>query len=390
MGNRILFVDDERAILNTVLRTLRGSGLEIFVAEDGPAALAILAVQEIDIIISDMRMPKMSGHQLLRRVRELCPSTTRVLLSGHAEEAEIAKALLDGSCKMYVLKPWDVQALLTTIRQLQAVRVILRDKKLLELINKIGEMCSLPRIFIKLKEMIDKDAAIEQIAAVLEQDPVMAARILHMVNSAFYGVRTGSVSQAITYLGLEAVKNIVLSASMCELLTDQSAGMLNKDLLVRHASLTNRLVGELHRRLTGKHIAPTASSVGLLHDIGRMALVHQMPEKYVEIAAALKQCPDVSFDELEQKVVGVSHQEVGAYLLDWWDLPQHIMECAMFHHDPFHESVGNRELVSIVHIASYFAQRTLAPAIAGTLEPRTLELLNISREDCESLLGKER
>jgi HD-like signal output (HDOD) protein/CheY-like chemotaxis protein len=389
MGGSILFVDDEKAILKTFQRSLRGCGLEIFIAQDGQEALEILACQNIDIIISDMRMPKMNGQQLLRKVKELYPTTIRLILSGYAEEKEITKAILDGSSKLYLLKPWDTQFLVKTIRQLLDVREVLRNRNLFVIINKMAGLCTLPRIYNKLTELISQEADAQQIAEVIEEDPAIVARILHIANSSFYGIRTGSITQAILYLGLPAVKSIVLSTSLCDSLEDPGLKIFNKELLWRHASITNTIVGKLYRKLIGKPIPTTASTVGLLHNIGRIVLLDQFSDLYPQIEVALQERRDVFLDELECEFIGVSHQEVGGYLLEWWGLPHQIVESAMFHHDPLHESIHDGKLVSIVHIANYYASREVCPGTQEFLEQRTFNLLQTTQKECERLIREE-
>jgi HD-like signal output (HDOD) protein/CheY-like chemotaxis protein len=386
MGGRILFVDDEKAILKTFQRSLRGSGLEIFIAQDGQTALDILACHKIDIIISDIRMPKMNGQQLLRNVKELYSTTIRLILSGHAEEKEITKAMLDGSIKLYLLKPWDSKFLVKTIRQLLDVREVLRNRNLLTIINKMDGLRTLPRIYNKLADMIDQEAGEQEIAEVIEEDPAIVARILHIANSAFYGVRTGSISQAIVYLGLPAVKSIVLSTRLCNSLEDPAMRIFNKELLWRHASITNQVVGKLYRKLIGRPIPAAASTVGLLHNIGHIVLLDRFSDMYMQIETAFKERTDIFLDELECEFLGVSHQEVGGYLLEWWGLPHQIVESAMFHHDPLNDSVNDQRLVSIVHIASYYALLEVWPDIRKFLDQRTFDLLQITQEECERLI----
>lgn len=386
MSDTILFVDDEKAILNTFQRSLRGSGWEVLTAESGQSALDILARRNIDIIISDMRMPNMNGHQLLRKVKELYPATIRLILSGQAEEKEITAAMLDGSSKMYLLKPWDNELLTKVIRQLLDAREMLRNRNLLLLINKMDGLCSPPQIYMKITEMIGADADMHQISAVVEQDPVLAAKVLQMVNSAFFGIKTGSINQAVMYLGLATLKGIVLATNLCGMMPGHGSGAFDRDFVWNHATSTNRLACGLYRQLTGRTIPPIASAAGLLHDIGWVALLHQMPDLYRKVVAAQAEQPESSLDDLERSILGVSHQEVGGYLLDWWGLPQPIIESAMFHHNPFHDSVTDRELVAIVHIASHYSLKLLKPQIRDKADERAFAVFNVSREFCERLI----
>lgn len=388
MGKSILLVDDEKAILKTFQRSLRGCGLELFVAQDGIAALEILACQNIDIIITDMKMPNMSGRELLRKVKELYPATLRLILSGYAEEEEITKSMLDGSSTLYLLKPWDSQ-LLKTIQQLLDVREVLRNRNLFLIINKTAGLCTFPHIYNKLTEMINQETDIHKIAKEIEEDPAIAARILHIANSAFYDIRTGSILQAIHYLGLPAVKNIVLSTSLCDSLEDPGMKIFNKEILWRHANITNKIVGKLYKKLIGKSIPLTASTVGLLINIGRIVLLDQFSGLYSQIERDLENNRDKFLDEIESKIVGVSHQEVGGHLLDWWGLPYQIVESAMFHHDPFHENVNDKELVSIVHIANFYASREVCPDTQEFLDLRTFHLLQTTQEECERIIREK-
>lgn len=385
MEKKILFVDDEKPILNTLFRSFRNTDFTVFTAESGSEALKILAREQIDVIISDMRMPHMSGHQLLRKVRDLYPATIRLILSGYAEEKEITTALMDGSAKMYLLKPWDNKQLHDSIMQLLRTQERLREKNLLDIINQMDAVRTLPHIVSKLMELINDDADVQEITVVLEQDPFLAAKVLRMANSAFYGIRTGSVSQAVVYLGLSTMKNIVLIIGLCEMVPERGFGCFNRDEVWKRANLMNVLVTRLYKKLLGKDIPGNASAVGLLYGIGVMALVNHTPEKYRQIIAARQASPEKTLAQFEQQLIGVTHQEVGGYLLDWWGLPQPIVECAMYYHDPLNASITNPLLVAIVHLANFYTSGT-CPGLDGPLNEEVFKLLNISKEECGLLL----
>ncbi|MBM7868286.1 response regulator [Heliobacterium gestii] len=114
----ILIVDDERAILSALQRALRGREFTVVTAEDGQAALEIFAREPVDLIVSDMRMPKGNGCELLRIVKKQYPATLRVIMSGYFEDEEVVKALHDGTCEAFLQKPWERTSLLNSLRQL--------------------------------------------------------------------------------------------------------------------------------------------------------------------------------------------------------------------------------------------------------------------------------
>ncbi|RLT96789.1 response regulator [Ketobacter sp.] len=114
-SKRVLLVDDEPAILRSLQRLLRRRGYETLGAESGAAALALLAENTVDVIVSDMRMPQMNGAEFLCQARALYPDTTRILLTGYADMECTIKAINDGGIYGYLSKPWDGDQLLELI-----------------------------------------------------------------------------------------------------------------------------------------------------------------------------------------------------------------------------------------------------------------------------------
>ncbi|KAF1034460.1 MAG: Cyclic di-GMP phosphodiesterase [Burkholderia lata] len=123
----ILLVDDEPSVLSALKRVFRPAGYEILTAESGEAALEVLASTEVDLIVSDMRMPGMSGAEFLARARSLYPDTMRILLTGYAEIASVVQAVNDGGVYRYLNKPWDDHDLLLTIEQALEQRRLRRE-----------------------------------------------------------------------------------------------------------------------------------------------------------------------------------------------------------------------------------------------------------------------
>ncbi|KAG8152658.1 HD domain-containing phosphohydrolase [Burkholderia catarinensis] len=123
----ILLVDDEPSVLSALRRVFRPAGYDIRTADSGEAALEVLASTEVDLIVSDMRMPGMSGAEFLARARALYPDTMRILLTGYAEIASVVQAVNDGGVYRYLNKPWDDQDLLLTIEQALEQRRLRRE-----------------------------------------------------------------------------------------------------------------------------------------------------------------------------------------------------------------------------------------------------------------------
>lgn len=387
MNKSILFVDDEKAILNSLMRAFVDYEYDVFFAESGKEALSILENNSIDLVISDMRMPLMDGRTLLKTVKEKYPDTLRMILSGYADKNEVVKALIDGSAIIYLLKPWNHEELMKTIEGLFETRASLADRKLGAIITDIEKVPTHPIIYKKLCQLIDQEADAKDLANLIEQDPVISAKLLHIANSAFYGVKTGSVQQALIYLGTGTIKSIVLATSILDSL-DIKGTRFSKTDFWRHMSLSNRIVCMIYERFFRRKVEQDYASAGLLHDIGEIILFSQYEK---ELSAAMGKPPnsgEESLCSLEIKKFGFSHQEVGGYLLSWWGLPFSIVEAALYHHNPFDTAIHNKDLVYAVHIAGYYALDLLDLAEWATVDEQVFEAVGTNKKTCDHLIKR--
>ena len=113
----LLFVDDEPGILSALRRLFRPHGYRILIAESGEQGLAILEENEVDLVISDMRMPVMDGAAFLKQVRQRWPDITRILLTGYADITSTVSAINEGEIYRYIAKPWDDNEIITIVRE---------------------------------------------------------------------------------------------------------------------------------------------------------------------------------------------------------------------------------------------------------------------------------
>ena len=247
MHESILFVDDEKQILDALRRTFYGLGYNIFFAESGEEALNILANNDINLLISDIRMPNMNGYQLLEQVKAKYPSIIKVVLSGYADEHLLLKMQNMTLAKRYLNKPWKNQELIRIVGQIFRVEKLLKDKNLMELINKIEFLPSPGNVLHSFNKLVDQDADLERISKAIEIDQSVTAKILQVANSAIYGISTGSVKKAVSYLGLVNVKYIILSATSFRNEGGKANSIINRDInnLWKYAVSTNQMLNGL-------------------------------------------------------------------------------------------------------------------------------------------------
>jgi response regulator RpfG family c-di-GMP phosphodiesterase len=289
-------VDDERQILNSLKRTFAGSGYEVCLAESGEEALSILAHKVTDLVITDVRMPGMNGYQLLKEIRAKYLSIIRVVLSGYSDEDLVINIQRNSLAKRYLLKPWKNQELIRTVEQIFSVERVLKNKNLLELVNRIDFLPSPGSICIRLNKLAEQDAGVDEIVKTIESDQSLAAKILQVANSSGQGIRTGSVRKAIDYLGLTNVMNILLSAAAFNNDKAISNPFLKHDIEVlwKHAVLTNEILTFLYKRITGNPIPDMCSMAGLLHDIGKVVLIYNFSDRHLKAAWSIRNKEDMS------------------------------------------------------------------------------------------------
>lgn len=390
MDKNILFVDDERQILSALKRVFIGQKYNVFTAVSGEKALEILKEEKIHLLVTDIRMSKIDGYQLLKIVKNKFPSIIRLVLSGHMDEDLLLKVKQDSLAKLYILKPWQNQELVNIVEQIFKVEDLLQNRNLLEVINKIDFLPSSGNVYAKVKTLIEKDADMKEIAETIEGDPSITAKILEVANSSFYGVKTGSIRQAITYLGLINVNSIILNTCTYEGIEDITNIHIHRDIKMiwKHSTMTNKIVSFLYRQILNKKIPDTCAMAGLLHDIGKVVLINNFTDEYLKTTAMIRDNQDVFEYFEETEFLEVSHSEIGAFLLNWWELPHPIVESALFHHNPLDESIINKELVAIVHIADIYSWNIICKEKCREIDEKVLRFLDITHEDCVQLIKK--
>lgn len=376
---KILIVDDELQILKSLYRLFLDTNYEVEIAESGARALEMLEDGNFDLIISDMRMPNMDGSVLLNKVKEKYPRILRVILSGYADEKLVFKALQNNTAKLYLYKPWNNESLINMINNLFETEAILTANKLLEIFNNVEELPTIKDSYQKIILLIENDAEFSAVTKEIEKDQSISTKLLHIANSAFYGLKTGSIKQAAVYIGMKNIRNLVLSTSIIDSIgTDKKLEIfINKQW--KFAFLTNRILTYIYERILGKKLLDEANSAGLLHNIGVVFMLSLHKEKYLKLEPLAK-TSGREFVDVEREMFGVSHEEIGGYLLRWWELPYPIVESALYHHNPLDERIINKEIVAAVHLAQHLAGEILKEDSLSTFQTEVFEILGIDAD----------
>jgi HD-like signal output (HDOD) protein len=357
MSKRILFVDDEPMLLSGLQRSLRPlrDEWEMAFVNSGSEALQLMEQQPFDIIVTDMRMPGMSGTQLLEEVKRRFPQCFRIILSGQADQESILKAV-DPS-HQFLAKPCDTSELRKRLSWAFSVRGLLHNEELQAVVSQLQALPSLPSLYFEVtRELERSEPSITRIARLISEDMAMTAKMLQLVNSAFFGLRSqvSSPMQAVQLLGLDTLRALVLSTHVfdrfhTEILGEAEVSYLwSRSLAV--AGFAKR-IAEFEK--AGRRTIDDCFTAGLLHDAGKLILASVLGSKYAKVLDLVRRETRGIF-EAEVEVLGCNHAEVAAYLLGSWGLPETVVEGVAWHHDPAGSSLKGFSPVIAAHAASCF------------------------------------
>lgn len=353
---RVLFVDDEVRVLDGLRRMLHKhrSLWEMVFVTSGQAALDELEKGPIDVLVSDMRMPQMDGATLLAAVQERYPKVVRIVLSGHTEMEAALRVV--PVAHQFLSKPCSPDQLVEVIRRATGLQELLASPTLQQTIGKIGKLPAFPRTYHALVAALQNvNVGVKDVAAIVARNVGLCAKLLQLVNSAFFGLsrRVTNIETAVSLLGTNMVKNVVLSL---EVFQDGPAhdGLFSCDTLQQHCFFTGSLARSL---LKDPMEGDEAFIAGVLHDLGEVVLLTGLPDLFHGIVRRSADAK-VHRHRMEIEEMGVTHAEVGAYLLGLWGLPYCIVEAVARHHNPIEVEGSHIRVLAAVHVADRLAQET--------------------------------
>ena len=231
-----------------------------------------------------------------------------------------------------------------------------------EAIRSISHIATLPEITVKIIEIVeDATSTANDLISVISNDPALCSRILKVVNSSFYGLpgQVGSIDRAVVMLGLNAVKNIAISASMAKLFR---GGQLTRSFSARDLWMHSVAAATASKMLADAQdvgMSDEAFLSGLVHDIGIMVELQYDRAKLLEVVTAVspngEREPGADWREVEREQFGATHEEFGAALCEKWKFPAALARVTGHHHEPMELAAGERSMACLVHIADRLA-----------------------------------
>ncbi|MBT8138735.1 MAG: HDOD domain-containing protein [Gammaproteobacteria bacterium] len=333
----IAFVDDERNILDGIRRSLRKYRKEwnLHFFETADAMLESMQSERFDAIISDMRMPKKNGLDLLTEARTKSPETIRIVLSGYSEEEIVLESL--HVTHSFIAKPANTETIVDCIEKTLRTREWLKNEELRHLLGSIDSLPTLPAIYDALmQELASPDCSMQNVANIVASDSALSSTALKIINSAFFGLarHIESVQQAVNMLGIETIKNIALVSSVF------SSVKADKSIIAKMDSLN----------------ANSIKMGNLAQKLSKASGLDKRGMDHTQIAAMMSQLGDLISvcykADLEKANAGdIEPALIGSYMLSIWNLPFAIIDAVRWHREPASGGIPELHPLTIVHAA---------------------------------------
>ncbi|HVH43291.1 MAG TPA: HDOD domain-containing protein [Labilithrix sp.] len=370
-SSRILFVDDDPYVLDGLRHSLwnRRKQWDMHFAIGGEAAIVRLNREAFDVVVSDMKMPRVDGVAVLKHTHAKHPETLRIGLSGESGEEFALRAAQHAHQSL--AKPCPPETLETTLSRAFKIRALVSDPRMRATLGGLRQLPALPRTYTRLSTVLeDRFASMTDVSRIVEGDVAATAKILHLVNSAFFGfgrpVKT--ILQAVQLLGVDLVKSLVLSTGVFSGVMSPEMAHACEELhihSVQIAHLASTIAEPSYRR--------DSFTAGLLHDIGWLVQIKYGPESVTKsmgrrFATATSEADD-----------GELHASLGAYLLGIWGLQLDVIDAVATHHQPIHEP-NVSPVARNVRRAEWALRTALAEGTSG-LRERAIALASAPPDD---------
>jgi HD-like signal output (HDOD) protein len=358
MSKLIYIVDDQPGVLITLGFLLRRIDPTWKVVEFSNPLETIEAVRIAppNLVLADQTMPEMLGTEMLEQIRRLAPQTVRIIISGHA-------ARLDnmGAAHQYLTKPFENSALTKTIHNAVVAQESLSNPDLARLVASLRSFPVLPAVYTRLIGELEKETTpSETIISLLNDDPAILSRLLQVANSPLFRGRLPIVraSDALFQLGTRLVTALVFSLHVFENRKDLCFPEMPLDALWQHSLETARIGQTLCRLKLSEDAANAAFFAGLVHDLGRLILIENQPEHYLEACQAAR-ASGTPLSIEEQRIFGITHSELAAFMLRLWGMESAVVEavskCEVI------PGFSGFSITSAVYLANIFSRQTNSP-----------------------------
>ena len=354
----VLFVDDNLAGLEALREVYAAcDDWETSFAPGGGAALEVMEDRPVDAVVASSRLAGMSAANFLRLTKLHYPRTVRLALSNPGDRGAMLSTLpvatqcLSRSCGVEVLGK--------VVERTTRLHSKLFNEATQQMVARIGTLPSLPSNLVALDAALaNEDCSLGQIADIMSSDVAMVSKVLQLVNSSFFGLRTKihDLRQAVAYLGVETLRDFAMAGAVFRAFTPSP---VLPDGWLASFNAHSLAVADITGRLVRTSLAQCEASVaGMLHGVGELVVAERAPAKLTAIASEVP--AGTSPDEAETHHIGSTYPVIGGYLLSQWGIGYHIVEAVTCQRDPWAGPARDAELCDVVRVADHLASQERA------------------------------
>jgi putative nucleotidyltransferase with HDIG domain len=320
------------------------SDLSIAAVRDCTSAAERLGAEGYDSVFVDLRVD--GAVEVLDAAAGGSPDSLRVAVGDADTPSGLRAAAL---AHRLLVAPIDIEVVTLFTAHAAALQARMQDERIRRLVGGVSSLPSVPRMYAELTRLLRSgDVSIDVVTRLVAADTAIAAKILHLANSPMFGVarEVTTLRSAVALLGIRAIHSLVLAAEVVRAFPSAGPGNTTAiEAMQSHAIATASLAA----RLLPDQLDPEeAFAAALLHDVGKLVLLDRCPEMYDYLARSARG-RNVPIHRLELEVLGITHAEIGAFLLHLWQLPDSIVAGVASHHIPSRPTATTLSLV--IHVA---------------------------------------
>ncbi len=381
--HHILFVTNDLAFEKKLHESLQAcfDVWKIEFARSTSDALNMLSQKQYDSIITDINIAGMDGFQFLNIVSQMNPGVVRFAFSDNKASHQTIRST--NLVHQMIPRNGNIDNLFTTVERVCCLRDRLLDPQLRNIITSIKTLPSVPLLYNRLvRELDSENASSQAIGEIISQDAAMTSKILQLVNSAFFGLpdNVSNPQRAVSLLGFNTVKALVLGIHIFAQYQGQSNRLISIERMWKHSLVVSNLSFKIAREIgLNSQDQEDTRIAGVLHDTGKL-LFFNIPGFFQKVIPGKNGIMTI---ESEYNVLKTSHEEMGAYLLGMWGLPNVILEAVAFHHHPAKVVSNKAEIVTALHIANglvTMCERDMEMNIEPYLDLTYLETLGLTKK----------
>lgn len=320
---------------------------------DGLEAITELKRREYKMLVTGLDAGDSRAAELLNYTRRKHPTMPRFILASEADKLRVMKEAL--GAHQFLTEPIDGAALKQNLDRAMNLDAWLGCAEMRRLVTRVRSLPAVPAVYLELVSALrSPSVTTEEVADIISKDMAISAKLLQVVNSAYFGYsnKTTELSEVVGMLGFESVKSLATAIRMLA----HYDGIKLPDYSIEELWGHSNEVAKTARQLVMAHngnreMAEAAFLAGLLHDIGKVVLAGNFARQYngTQSLAAKQSLPAW---EVEKEIFGATHSEVGAFLLGLWGMPMQVLEAVAFHHHPLRDNSREFTVLTAVHVAN--------------------------------------